>query len=119
MLLPLDGAYEIYRIQEYDNRAKEWFYPSQDDGHLVNKVPNHLLYDGSYSDGKYKSPWRDFGANGACWQKTCIFGVFELDKAMDYMKILATNNPGIKLRVIKVKISQETLEIATMQVPEK
>jgi hypothetical protein len=92
-----DGKVSVYCLQ---TRAKgykngDWFYASLD----------HF----GHPEG--------FNASGECWQKTSIFGVFDLDLAMKGLKQICEKNPGEEFRLVNLRVMQHTREVAIMKLP--
>lgn len=105
-----DGDYIIYVIQFKYVRDKDkgWHNAGACD-HFMKKAIDRKEWEKI----RFKTPFRNLGANGECWQKTGIEGTFELDDATYALMKIAKWNPGRHFRVAKIEISQKTTRVVT------
>ena len=92
-MLNKDGNYQIYTIQHLPKLEKEteenWVFSNFDSF--------------GFPDG--------FDACGECWQKTGIYGTFEIFTAKKGFDWIMKRNPDTKFRVVKIFIQQMTVPL--------
>jgi hypothetical protein len=86
-----DGEYTIYQIQ-HESSSSEWVASSLDHfGHPAG-----------------------FNADGTCWQETGQLGVYDRKVGVAGLQWIAERNPGTRFRLVSVRVTQSTEEVATM-----
>ena len=106
-----DGEYAIYRV---DVKAGERYITWH---HLIPTIPNSVMYasDRDRRNGKRKDPMGSYNANGECWEKTGINGLFDRSQATELLEILAKHNPTRTFRVTEMKITQKITVIMEVE----
>lgn len=114
--LNTDGDFVIYTVEVERTRssATGWCQVWQDwtvlyhEGPPVPSIPVRYADAQAQRNGSQNEPFSSFSSGGECWQRTGLYGAFELDKAQALVAVLLLYQPTLKLRVIERRISQRT-----------
>ena len=101
-MLPNDGSFTIFCVEYQWKKKGKWSGAGDCDNFLAD-IPR-----------KYRgNPYGALTACGRCWQETCIHGTYNLPTANRMVRKLRKHTSEHKFRVVKVRISQETIPITT------
>jgi len=106
-----DGKYKVYQIQHRFKKQGDW---SVSGDHLFANVPTNLRVENGTFIPVF--PFNLFASTGDVWRFLGIHGTFDVKAGKKMLTLVAEYNPQHSFRLVLMRISQTTKEIASANI---